>query len=247
MPFTFAHPAVVLPFRLFPRRWVSWTGLIIGSLTPDFEGFIHLGGPKVVSHSWAGMFWWDLPVGLALCFIFHLLFRDLLIDQLPGFLRRRVVQYRRFDWLGYVRKNAPVFLISLLLGIASHLLLDRLTHTDTYRYDERLGLELGWEESIVVRQWLQFGCSFLGMALLGWQIASLPARPVYFNRRFWKPFWFIVVFCMILTVFLRYQFAGYNEGVFFHALIAGMLVGVVVASGLFHAFKTRRSDAQQSR
>ncbi|WP_220463965.1 DUF4184 family protein [Adhaeribacter radiodurans] len=39
MPFTFSHPAIVLPLTLLLRKWYSLTGLVIGSLTPDFEYF----------------------------------------------------------------------------------------------------------------------------------------------------------------------------------------------------------------
>jgi hypothetical protein len=42
MPFTFAHPAIVLPLKHLPKRWYSLTGLIIGSMTPDFEYFIRM-------------------------------------------------------------------------------------------------------------------------------------------------------------------------------------------------------------
>jgi hypothetical protein len=37
MPFTFLHPAIVLPLTYLPRQWFSLTGLVIGSLTSDFE------------------------------------------------------------------------------------------------------------------------------------------------------------------------------------------------------------------
>ena len=40
MPFTFSHPAAVLPLRLLPRHWFSLTGLVIGSMVPDFEYFL---------------------------------------------------------------------------------------------------------------------------------------------------------------------------------------------------------------
>ncbi|WP_262496247.1 DUF4184 family protein [Flavobacterium piscis] len=39
MPFTFSHPAIILPLKYLPKNWISLTGLIIGSLTPDFEYF----------------------------------------------------------------------------------------------------------------------------------------------------------------------------------------------------------------
>lgn len=37
MPFTFSHPAIILPLSYLPKKWFSLTGLIIGSLIPDFE------------------------------------------------------------------------------------------------------------------------------------------------------------------------------------------------------------------
>ena len=42
MPFTFSHPAIVLPLVRKSGHWFSATGLIIGSLTPDFEYFMRM-------------------------------------------------------------------------------------------------------------------------------------------------------------------------------------------------------------
>lgn len=56
MPFTFSHPAIILPFKYLPNRWISMTGLIIGSLTPDFEYFIRMKIESYYSHTNAGLF-----------------------------------------------------------------------------------------------------------------------------------------------------------------------------------------------
>lgn len=42
MSFTFSHPAIVSPLNYFPNKWFSLTGLVIGSLTPDFEYFLRM-------------------------------------------------------------------------------------------------------------------------------------------------------------------------------------------------------------
>ena len=83
MPFTFSHPAIILPLTYLPRRWFSLTGLIIGSLTPDFEYFIRMTPYSLYSHTLSGLFWFDIPLGLLLCFIFHNLVRDSLCSNLP--------------------------------------------------------------------------------------------------------------------------------------------------------------------
>lgn len=42
MPFTFAHPAAVLPFAKKHSKHISVTALILGSMAPDFEYFYTL-------------------------------------------------------------------------------------------------------------------------------------------------------------------------------------------------------------
>jgi hypothetical protein len=56
MPFTFAHPAVVLPGGYLPKQWLSLTGLVVGSRTPDFEYFFRWRVLSLYSHTLAGIF-----------------------------------------------------------------------------------------------------------------------------------------------------------------------------------------------
>src|SRR3954469_13296912 len=101
MPFTFAHPAIVLPLINKNRKFFSATGLVIGSIIPDFEAFIRLNVNKPYSHTWLGMFWFDLPLGLIAAFVFHDLVRDPLIRNLPGFLGDKFARFIHFQWNRY--------------------------------------------------------------------------------------------------------------------------------------------------
>lgn len=40
MPLTFAHPAAVLPFSR-NSKYVNFLALVLGSMAPDFEYFLH--------------------------------------------------------------------------------------------------------------------------------------------------------------------------------------------------------------
>jgi hypothetical protein len=51
MPFTFSHPALILPLTRLPKRWVSATGLVIGSIVPDFEKFLKMNDGNTYSHT----------------------------------------------------------------------------------------------------------------------------------------------------------------------------------------------------
>jgi hypothetical protein len=132
MPFTFSHPAAILPFSYLPRKWVSMTGLVIGSLTPDFEYFIRMRNQSTFSHTIYGLFWFDLPLGLLLTFIFHNIVRNSLFNNLPTILKSRILINSRFDWNTYFKANWLVVTISILIGAASHILWDGFTHPHGY-------------------------------------------------------------------------------------------------------------------
>jgi Domain of unknown function (DUF4184) len=104
----------------------------MGSMTPDFEYFIRMKDYSKYSHTLTGMFWFDVPLGLALLFIFHKVVRNTLIEHLPFSLNTRLSIFEKFNWNNYFQKNIIVVLISLIIGIASHLFWDSFTHDDGY-------------------------------------------------------------------------------------------------------------------
>ena len=81
MPFTFSHPAVVLPLIRAGLK-LSATGLIIGSIIPDFEYFIRMRDWSRYSHTLVGLAWFDLPLAILVCFIYHLIVKNYLFDNL---------------------------------------------------------------------------------------------------------------------------------------------------------------------
>jgi hypothetical protein len=101
MPFTFSHAAIVLPLRLLPKKWFSLTALVIGSLTPDFEYFIRMKVQSNFSHTILGVFWFDLPFGILLAFLFHNIVRNSLFENLPLPLRSRFIAFNKFNWNRY--------------------------------------------------------------------------------------------------------------------------------------------------
>lgn len=129
MPFTFSHPALVIPL-LQGRRfsWLSATGLLAGSVAPDFEKFFRLHLASGHSHTLASIFYFSLPVSVALAFVFHQLVRRALVVHLPPGLQRRVSQYQEFDWPRYFRQHYGSVLLSIVLGAVSHLFWDAFTH-----------------------------------------------------------------------------------------------------------------------
>lgn len=128
MPFTFSHPAIILPLTYLSKKWFSLTGLIIGSLVPDFEYFMRMEIRSDYSHTIEGLFWFNIPLGILLAFVFHNIVRPELFNNLPKPLKLRFVIFSKFNWNTYFKKSWIIVIFSILIGAFSHLLWDSFTH-----------------------------------------------------------------------------------------------------------------------
>ncbi|HUV30357.1 MAG TPA: DUF4184 family protein [Acidobacteriota bacterium] len=131
MPFTTAHPALVLPLKqLFPR-YVSLTGLVAGAMAPDLLYFLCLTTDyRGVSHSWTGLLLFCLPAGLAFCFVFHWWFKGPFLRHFPAPLDRFFSGLADRRWLPTGRGQWLVLILSLTAGALSHFFWDSWTHAD---------------------------------------------------------------------------------------------------------------------
>ena len=130
MPFTPAHPAIILPF--IRSRYFSATGLVVGSLSPDFEYFFKMSVSSEHSHTIAGLFYFDLPVTVFLSCIFHFAIKKNLIHNLPLFFQKRFQQLLDFDFLKYLKDHRWIFVISAFVGAGSHIFWDSFTHNNSF-------------------------------------------------------------------------------------------------------------------
>jgi hypothetical protein len=204
MPFTLSHPAIVLPLAIKKLR-LSATGLIIGSITPDFEYFIRMRDWSRYSHTWSGFFWFDLPVGVILCFIYHLLVRNSLFDNLPVFLKQRVIIYKKFNWIEYFKKNWIIVCISVLIGVLSHILWDAFTHESqliVQKDPELSALMKVGSINLAGYKFLQLASSLAGLAIIIAAFFSLKKHPCPDKKIDYK-YWAIVVLIIVVIMFMR--------------------------------------------
>lgn len=180
MPFTFSHPAIVLPLTR-AKLGLSETGLIIGSIIPDFEYFIRFRNQSRYSHTITGLFWFDVPLAILFCFIFHLIIRNSLFDNLPAFLRARVIKFRHFSWAEYFIKNWIAVCLSILFGAITHLVWDGFTHETKFFVQRQTDLSHFMRVgniNLVGYKFLQFISSLLGGIAVLISILALKKNPV---------------------------------------------------------------------
>jgi hypothetical protein len=228
MPFTFSHPAIVLPLTYLPKRWFSLTGLVVGSVTPDFEYFLRMRIQSDYSHTIKGLLWFDLPLGLLLAFVFHNIVRDTLFDNLPIALKSRVVIFKQFAWNSHFKKNWPVVVISILIGAGSHLLWDSFTHEHGYFVKMIPSLETTVTLLVVqapMYKILQHFSTLIGGLVIVFAIIKLPAeRSVYqpLQMKYW------VVFLSLIVVIIALRFlSGFDYSFFGHVIATAISAGLI--------------------
>lgn len=242
MPFTFSHPAIILPFTFLPKKWFSLTGLIIGSLVPDFEYFLRMKIKSEYSHTLQGVFWFDLPLAILLAFCFHLVVKNQLIHNLPSFLRSRFLRCLDFKWNQYFKEKWLIVILSILIGIFSHLLWDSFTH-DTGFFVESIPFLsksvfiLGVDVPIL--KILQHASTLIGGILILAFIYKLPWFEVE-NTKVNSNYW--IIFALIASaVFILRFYYGLNlkqYGNILVSLISACLFSLIMTSCLFN-FKKR--------
>jgi len=150
VPFTFSHPAAVLPLAFIQKKWLSVTGLVIGSITPDFEYFFNMEQDSIYSHTWAGIFWFDLPLALIIVYLYNSLVRKSLIENLPQFLNTRFSRFESSSRNLNNIKDFAVVVFSLITGITSHIIWDKITHKTVRLIDEQEHYNAFWEANSVI-------------------------------------------------------------------------------------------------
>lgn len=131
MPWTFSHPAAVLPLERFCPRYLSFPGLIVGSLMPDFGYYIGNFPLARIAHTVAGSVFVCLPMGLVLLFLLARL-RDPLLFLLPR---------RHRDVVGHVLGASPRLTLRTLVILSASIVIGAWTHIawDAFTHDGRWG------------------------------------------------------------------------------------------------------------
>ena len=241
MPFTFSHPAIVLPFKYLPVSWRSMTGLIIGSMAPDFEKFIRMTAYDAYSHTWKSIFYFNLPIALAVAFIFHMIIRDPLIDNLPAFLQTRVIRLKNINWFAYFRSNYWIVILSIIVGTVSHIAWDAFTHIDGrfVRWFPVLNSEVDIRgHEMRVYSFLQMGTSVLGLIIILYAFFRLPERPVlnsegavYRKLRYWAVFTLIALAIAVIRYVVGYHLSYLAN--FIVVAISASMLSLLITSYLF--------------
>lgn len=237
MPFTFAHPSIMLPLGRSAGRNLSMTGLIIGSMMPDFEYFVRFSLKSDISHTIFGLFFFCLPLGMYLAKAFHIVVRNELIEALPDSLYQRFAHYKEFDWREYKRNNRWRIYLSVLIGAVSHFVWDGFTHESGFVAQWCplwVDATADWGDmSIPLYKVMQHGGTLLGLVYICLWIKAMPRYDVVNENPNRMAFWTILG--LFIFVFILIWICNVDDlrlGNFITASISVSLVSLLISAYL---------------
>ena len=203
MPFTLAHPAAVIPLYRKLGRFGVLSALVAGSMAPDMHYFLPFQFGHEATHSLLGMIWFCMPAGFILYLAFHLLLKRPVFSLLPDSMATRLAPFvspcsllPKVPWTGVI--------VSLSVGVVTHVLWDSLTHGAIFGTDFQQILLFTFAESPVSLLYaLQIASSVAGLWLLTrwllrWMSLAPPhkfATPSMTSAR-WRVGVLLCIFCL---------------------------------------------------
>jgi uncharacterized membrane protein YfcA len=173
MPFTFAHPAAILPLRR--SRFLQTVPLIIGSMVPDAPYFFpwRVARYFLDTHTVYSSFTIDVPLGMAFL-VATLLLKEPLTVLLGA--RARWICLRSIERFNARPLHWPIALFSILIGAWTHIAWDSITHQTGWTAERVAALSapvsiFGWNTE--TSHLLQYLSSVFGLVALALWFRSL--------------------------------------------------------------------------
>lgn len=135
MPYTFSHIGFILPIKKKCATSFSTTGLVFGSLAPDYDILFRFTNNRyhIFQYDLETIFLIIFPLALLSAYLFHLFCRAIIIQHSPKSIQENYLKYtdvslHRIFYIQFFKLT-----ISILIAIFLHLLLDFLCHfSDAY-------------------------------------------------------------------------------------------------------------------
>jgi len=239
MPFTFSHPGFVIPIYNKWSPYFSLTGLFFGSIIPDFEYFVCRIIEAKYTHFGHGIFSINIPAAFVMTFVFHYLIRNSLIYALPKPLTQMYVHHVEFEWFRYFKTNVMKVILSIILGVLTHIFLDALTHDTSIliKYIPGLGIKFSdvGAHPPGVYTVVQYVLSIIGLWIFIKYLLSISKKNPAISYSVWVSifYWLIFISVTAYITFLKMQVVeNVKEFTNVLTMVLAGLVGASIIAGI---------------
>jgi hypothetical protein len=258
MPFTAAHPMVVLPLVRWRALRLDATCLVIGAMAPDFQYFAYGEQKGAFSHTLLGIPLWGVPVTLILAFAFHAIVKWPLLVIAPSPLAARAITAARAPWPArWTIGTVVALIVSAAIGATSHLVWDSFTHAngwgETHIAALRTMVDVPVLGPTVAFRVLQHASTLIGLTVLAivlaralWRVdpIELPALPRAGARMLFAA---CIAVAVVATVSHVIRIHATDLGSLVVAPISGVLAGTLIASVALRSTALRLVTATAAR
>ena len=164
MPFTISHTVLAPPIAKLTGGRLPIAAVAVGSMTPDLYR-LFTAADDDLTHQWQGLIFPNLYIALGFCLLWYGLYRSV-IFRLIG-LDNPLNLIGLDKYIGFFLR----VILAALIGIASHLIWDGLTHSDfrTFAFKPFLNRPvIFWGQTYPMHRVLQISSSILALPFLLW-------------------------------------------------------------------------------
>lgn len=244
MPFTLSHPVVAIPLKKYLGDFGGLSALFIGAMIPDF---VYMLPPEFVyyyrleSHSFMGLFKVCLPMGIGFFYLYHLLMAPVLVSLFPAPLRHKLPPHLSLGLCPPIN-NAHAVIMSILIGAATHIIWDWLTHEGGIpQYITLLQQPVAVVDGYPIMSYriFQHLSTVLGLMLLMWWIWRWYRETTKAHQVAWQPgptlryaalFLLVLVPGLVWLIVIYYSMPESDVLFGLHSLQLGFKQGLVAAA-----------------
>lgn len=249
MPFTFAHPAAVLPLK---KKWPGLfdsTALILGSMAPDFEYFLRFKAQGVIGHTPGGFFYFNLPLVCIAALLWHYILKKPFVHSIPAPFQRYFIPALKSSAKAVSFSRVPVFILSAIFGMMTHVFWDAFTHADGF-FVKRLEfltchLNMG-DMNIPVYKVLQHGSTLAGLGIIAAYLylngrkidIVLPGRNRGKQVCYWASVLLITAGIFLYRILFTLDAIRLSHyGIYIVSLLSGVIIAITAVSAIFNVFR----------
>lgn len=234
MPFTLAHPAVVIFSK---NKNFNILGLILGSMAPDFIYFLLFNPSSNLGHTLLGFIILNLPICFLLNYLILKFIKNPFIINLPSKICNYYTYLISCDFNFKSTKDVFVFTYSCIVGMLTHIIWDAFTHKTGY-FVVNINL---LKESIHILGYqvpffklLQHGSTLLGFFVILYYFYTIRRYSNKYIRSNKFQYHLTAISIQILIIILSYLiFKNFGIGRFVVTFINGLFLGYLTSSIIY--------------
>lgn len=164
MPFTVSHLVVAPPLAKLVGQRIPMGAFAIGAMTPDLYRLFTTATYNL-SHQWQGLYSIDLVIGLFFCGLWYLLYRPVLYRFF------NITDPLAIHSFTHACRFILLLCIGIMIGAATHLIWDGLTHLDfrTIAFSDYLSQQVFlFDSPYPMHRVLQIASSIVALPILTW-------------------------------------------------------------------------------